>query len=93
MWSQVQKHLDNEAYKSIKLPANHLTSPLQCLHTLTNTRQINERFNPDQPTKQSDKKGTINGRERKERENEKETEMRTRGKGTIQITCSDTSTG
>lgn len=39
------------------------------------------------------KKGTINGKERNDRENEKETEMRTRGKGTIQITCSDTTTG
>lgn len=45
-------------------------SPLQCLHTLTNTRQINERFNRNQPTEQSEEKGTINGKERKERENE-----------------------
>lgn len=68
-------------------------SPLQCLHNPTNTRQINKRFNPNQPTEQSEEKGTINGKERNERENEKETEMRNRGKGTIQITRSDTTTG
>lgn len=43
-------------------------SPLQCLHTLTNTRQINKRFNPNQSTEQSEEKGTINGKkERKEK--------------------------